>query len=225
MSHTNLYALTGWIGSGKDTVADLLETQYGWHRVSFAGALKDAVSVIFDWSRELLEGRTLHSREWREKVDPWWADRLGIPHLTPRWALQHIGTDVMRNHFHDQIWIAAVDRQLTKLDPAVPVIISDCRFANEIQLVRNHGGQLVQVIRDRQLPEWYMCAVRENFADAAQLKDLQENCLTMQHLYPQIHASEYKWVGHTLDCEIDNTGTMQSLKQNVHQFAHTVKNR
>jgi len=222
---TNLYALTGWIGSGKDTVADLLENRYGWHRVSFAGALKDAVSVVFDWPRELLEGRTLHSREWREMVDTWWANRLNIPHLTPRWVLQNIGTDVLRHHFHDDIWIASVERRLMKLDPAIPAVISDCRFPNEIQLIREYQGQLVQVIRSFDTPEWYGCAVRENFADAEQLQDLKDHALTMKHLYPHVHSSEYSWVGHPIDYKIINTQTLTDLEEQVDMFTQLIKNR
>ena len=225
MTHTNLYALTGWIGSGKDTVADLLEHRYGWHRISFAGALKDAVSVIFDWPRELLEGRTLHSREWRETVDPWWANKLGIPHLTPRWVLQYIGTEVMRGYFHDDIWVAAVERRLDKLSAETPTVISDCRFPIEIQLIKHYGGQLVQVVRSFDTPEWYKCAVRENFADADQLQDLKDHGLTMKHLYPHVHSSEYSWVGHAIDYRIINTQTLTDLDEQVDMFVQLVKSR
>jgi cytidylate kinase len=89
-----LISITGFIGSGKDTVANYLTTNHGFKKESWAGSLKDAVSNVFGWDRELLEGTTKYSREWREEIDPWWSERLAIPHLTPRWILQQWGTDV-----------------------------------------------------------------------------------------------------------------------------------
>lgn len=222
---TNLYALMGWIGSGKDTVALRLQNHYGWRRVSFAGALKDAVSVIFGWPREQLEGLTLDSRKWREAVDPWWATRLNIPQLTPRWVLQHVGTDVLRNYFHDEIWIAALERRLLEQDPAQPVVISDCRFPNEIQLVKAYQGNLVQVVRSFELPVWYQCAVRQNSANDEELLDLMEHRLTMESLYPDVHASEYSWVGNKIDYTIINTQTLDDLNEQIDMFVELIKNR
>ena len=89
-----IIAICGLIGSGKDTTADYLVNIHQFRRDSFARTLKDAVAVVFGWDRELLEGRTKESRAWREQVDAWWATRLGIPDLTPRWVLQNWGTEV-----------------------------------------------------------------------------------------------------------------------------------
>lgn len=91
-----ILAICGFIGSGKDTVADYLVEQHGFQQVSFAQSLKDSVSAVFGWNRDLLEGRSPESRKWREQVDEWWAERLGMPHLTPRWVLQYWGTEVAR---------------------------------------------------------------------------------------------------------------------------------
>lgn len=226
MTHnTNLFALLGWIGSGKDTVAARLETHYGWRRVSFAGALKDAVSVIFGWPRELLEGLTPDSRVWRETVDTWWAGRLGIPQLTPRWVLQHIGTDVLRTHFHTDIWIAALEKRLIDHDSDQPVVISDCRFINEIELIHQYDGNLVQVVRNFDIPVWYQCAKRQNLANRAELLDLIDHRLTMEFLYPSVHPSEYSWVGHPMDHKIINTQTLDDLYEQIDMFVELVKNR
>ena len=80
-----IVGIAGLIGSGKDTIADYLVNSHGFKRESFAGTLKDAVASVFGWDRILLEGRTSSAREWREQIDSWWATRLNIPHLTPRW--------------------------------------------------------------------------------------------------------------------------------------------
>ena len=77
-----IIGVCGFIGSGKDTIADYLVNFHGFRRESFASTLKDAVSQVFGWDRTMLEGRTKQAREWREQVDPWWAERLNMPTLT-----------------------------------------------------------------------------------------------------------------------------------------------
>ena len=64
-----LIGIVGLIGSGKDTVAERLVAQHGYRRDSFAKSLKDAVSSMFNWDRESLEGKTDESRQWREQPD------------------------------------------------------------------------------------------------------------------------------------------------------------
>ena len=49
-----IIGVTGFIGSGKDTVANYLTTFHGFKKLSFAGSLKDAVANVFGWDREML---------------------------------------------------------------------------------------------------------------------------------------------------------------------------
>ena len=151
-----IIGLVGWIGSGKSTAADFLTTVHGFDNASFAGAVKDVISVAFGWPRELLEGKTANSRRWREQVDHWWAARLDMPHLTPRWVMQYWATDLLRNQFHKDFWIASLERKLCARDNSV--VITDCRFPNEIDAVRRIGGQIIWVLRGP-LPAWYNEAI------------------------------------------------------------------
>ena len=64
-----IIGICGFIGSGKDTAADFLCNLHNFKRLSFASTLKDAVSNVFGWDREMLEGRTQASRDWREQKD------------------------------------------------------------------------------------------------------------------------------------------------------------
>ncbi|MEI7516740.1 MAG: hypothetical protein WCK81_15245, partial [Betaproteobacteria bacterium] len=133
-----ILGISGASASGKDTAADYLTTVHNFNRESFASSLKDVISIIFRWDRDMLEGLTKQSREWREEIDPWWANRLNISYLTPRWVLQNFATEVCRNTFHDYIWIASLEKKL--IGNTNDIVITDCRFQNEIQAIQNVGG-------------------------------------------------------------------------------------
>ena len=199
-----IIGICGFIGSGKDTVADYLVNFHEFRRESFASTLKDAVSAVFGWDRTLLEGRTKEAREWREQVDPWWAERLDMPTLTPRWVLQYWGTEVCRKAFHDDIWIASLENKLRNSKDHV--VISDCRFPNEIASIKNAGGLIVWVRRG-DLPDWYQYALAANQLGS----NLALNELKMR----RIHSSETAWVGTEFDYEIDNNGTIDDLCQKI----------
>jgi hypothetical protein len=199
-----IIGICGFIGSGKDTVADYLVNFHEFRRESFASTLKDAVSAVFGWDRTLLEGRTKEAREWREQVDPWWAERLDMPTLTPRWVLQYWGTEVCRRAFHDDIWIASLENKLRNSKDHV--VISDCRFPNEIQSIRNAGGKIIWVTRG-DLPEWYQYALAANQLGS----NLALNELKMR----KIHASETAWVGTEFDHVIENDSTIDALYTQV----------
>ena len=193
-----IIGVCGFIGSGKDTVADYLTNFHGFRRESFANSLKDAVAHVFGWDRTMLEGRTKSAREWREQVDPWWAERLGIPTLTPRWILQYWGTEVCRKAFHDDIWIASLENKLRKTTD--DVVISDCRFPNEIKAIKNAGGIVIRVVRGPE-PVWYVLAEIVNRGPGKNIEwRLSKNQLETYG----VHASETGWIGTDFDAVIDN---------------------
>jgi hypothetical protein len=194
-----IIGVCGFIGSGKDTVADYLVNIHEFRRESYANTLKDAVASVFGWDRIMLEGRTKEAREWREQVDPWWAERLAMPTLTPRWVLQYWGTEVCRKSFHDDIWIASLENKLRQSKDNI--VISDCRFPNEIESIKSAGGKIIWVQRG-ELPEWYDTAIQANQGSNAAIQSMREL---------GIHASEWAWADTDFDYTISNDGSMDDL--------------
>lgn len=207
-----IVGLLGFIGSGKGTVATHLVENYNFRQDSFAASLKDACSVIFDWPRHMLEGDTNESREWREVVDPWWSKKLGIPNFSPRYALQIVGTDVLRNNFHENIWFLTLENRIRK-NPNRHVVISDVRFPNEIKFIQEQGGILVKINRGAN-PVWYETAMLANRGNS-----LAKEAMTKT--YSTAHFSEWAWVGSEINYELDNNGTIEDLKKQIDEL--TVK--
>lgn len=206
-----IIGVCGLIGAGKDTIADYLVNIHQFRRESFANTLKDAVSSVFGWDRELLEGRTRHSREWREQVDAWWAERLGMPDLTPRWVLQYWGTEVVRRSFHDDTWIASLENKLRKTTD--DVVISDCRFPNEIAAIKRAGGVVIRVHRGPD-PDWYRLSETVNSGPHNMTWTTAKIALERYN----IHASETAWIGTEFDAVIDNNATMDHLYRQINDL-------
>jgi len=197
-----IIGICGFIGSGKDTIADYLVNFHGYRRESFANSLKDAVAAVFGWDRIMLEGRTNESRAWREKRDEWWSQRLGKD-ITPRHILQYWGTEVIRNSFHDDMWIASLENKLRQSND--DIVITDCRFPNEIKSLRSQNAQIIWVQRG-DTPHWYEIAAQANSGDKKALQWLADN---------KIHASEYSWAGTNFDAVIDNNGSIDTLYSQI----------
>ena len=203
-----IIGFVGFIGSGKDTAADYLVNFHEFRRDSFANTLKDAVSAVFGWDRVLLEGRTKEARDWREQKDEWWSQRLGM-NITPRLVLQYWGTEVCRNGFHPDIWVASVENKLRQTKDNI--VITDCRFANEVNAIKNAGGSTVRIQRGEK-PEWFQSAIDFNKGpDGNAAWSLSKANLDKL----KVHASEYSSVGVDYDFYLDNNGTIDDLHKQI----------
>jgi len=200
----SIIGICGFISSGKDTIADYLVNYHQYRRESFANSLKDAVAQVFGWDRTMLEGRTKQAREWREQRDEWWSQRLGMD-ITPRWILQFWGTEVCRKAFHNDIWIASLENKLRNSKD--DIVISDCRFPNEIKSIKDAGGIVIRVVRGPE-PEWYDAAISTNRGPDGNTTWALSRA-KLERL--KIHASETAWVGTEFDHVLDNNGTIDDL--------------
>tara|TARA_B100002019_G_scaffold163307_1_gene140848 strand:- start:3067 stop:3660 length:594 start_codon:yes stop_codon:yes gene_type:complete len=189
-----IIGICGLIGSGKGTVADILVEQHNYEKLSFADKLKDGVSSVFGWNREMLEGDTDESRKWREEADKFWTEETGET-ITPRLILQLFGTDCMRNGFFDGIWVSLVKQELLK-NKQKNYVIPDVRFENEAKMIRSLGGKICQVRRGPD-PLWFRL-----------YKDLGE-------IPTDVHKSEWAWANIQMDYILSNDTTLDNLKNLV----------
>ena len=189
-----IIGLCGLIGSGKGTVADILVDEHKFEKISFADKLKDAVSVLFDWDREMLEGETSESRFWREQEDTFWTKETGRK-ITPRLVLQEFGTDCMRNGFYDGVWVSFVRKRIIE-NPDINFVIPDVRFTNEAEIIKGLDGKVWCVKRGPD-PLWF-----RQYVDL----DIEPT---------DVHSSEWRWAKVAFDHNIYNEGTIEDLKSQV----------
>jgi hypothetical protein len=216
-----IVGLVGWIGSGKGTVADILVDHHDFFKESYANSLKGACSAIFGWDRKFLEGDTSESRLWREQPDKWWSEKLGRE-FSPRLALQLMGTEAGRDVFHPDLWVHTVMRRCNQA-PWNNYVIADVRFPNEIKSIQESGGKIVWVRRG-ELPEWYSCALKQNKTPEDELWVLEDKNELMEQKYPDVHYSEWAWIGCSYDISFDNNGPIEELRSKVDFLVDSIYN-
>ena len=207
-----IIAICGLKGSGKDTTADYIIKNYpNWEKDSFAGTLKDAVSVIFGWDRKMLAGETPEDRELRETKDEYWSEKLGYD-VSPRKILQLFGTECIRNHFHKDIWVNSLEKKVKNTDKNI--IITDCRFKNELDMLRKLGAIVIRVQRPP-LPDWFekVEEIGKLYYNGARfLVDPYQQIDELQN----IHQSEWDWIGYdNPDYILDVNGDFEYLYNQI----------
>lgn len=162
--------ISGHAGSGKDTVAEMMCAQLRAHgyRVlitHYADLVKYVCRTFFDWNGEKdVAGRTL---------------------------LQYVGTDKVRSQSPDY-WVNFVASMLTFFDDRWDVVlIPDCRFPNEVEMMRHYGFDTVSVRVER-----------DNF----------ETKLTAEQ---QAHSSETAMDNFEFDYVLHNHGSLDDLRNAV----------
>ena len=171
-----LIGISGKAGAGKDEVAKMLrhllhrpDVSYETFKTlihsreyqikKFADKLKDIVCLLLNCTREQLEDREFKEKELGEE---WWVFKFpnnqistykkDVPDfwqkylikLTPRLLLQLLGTECGRQIIHPNIWVNSLFA-----DFAVDSkwIISDLRFPNEFNAIKERGGIIFRVNR------------------------------------------------------------------------------
>lgn len=131
-SERHILGIAGGIGVGKDTIAEYIAKKYGLRTRAFADDLKNWVAGLFGWGYEHMYG------DLKGVVDPKW-------NISPRKALQILGTEGCRALCND-IWLIKMQDWIDHfLPPTDGLIITDIRFENEASFVRNLGGNVIHV--------------------------------------------------------------------------------
>jgi hypothetical protein len=163
----NLIGISGKIGSGKDTVAAMIQELYPQYEVKkFAGKLKDIASILTGIPVEKFEDqefkKTDLGKEWSYVYpDEYYDDGESVMVcMSVRQLLQKLGTDALRDNLHENVWVNAlmadyVEKPVNvlegegyRLEDTLPNwIITDTRFPNEAKIIEEKGGILLRVER------------------------------------------------------------------------------
>ena len=104
----------------------------------------------------------------------------------------------MRNNFHNDVWIYSLERRIKSNN----VVITDCRFSNEIELIRKLNGKIWQVNKGPD-PDWFNYKTYTFFPDF------------MKEQHPEVHESEWRWCQETPDAIVENNGTIIDLYKKI----------
>jgi hypothetical protein len=157
-----LVGLTGAAGSGKSTAADFT----GARLFSFAEPLKRICKEVFGFTDDQVNGPS-HCRNAADTRFPRFCSHRGcrfpneshapdctgvVTYLTPRFALQTLGTEWGRNCYPN-VWAELGVRKALESGPGLAVI-TDVRFVNEARAIRAAGGEVWRIVRrGQEVPE------------------------------------------------------------------------
>jgi hypothetical protein len=124
-----------------------------------------------------------------------------------------MGTEAGRDVFHPDLWVHTVLNRCAK-NSNNNYVIADVRFPNEIKAIREAGGIVIRVKRGDE-PEWYNVALKVN---------KKSNYYGMAEQYPNVHFSEWAWIGSDIDAEIVNNSTLEDLTKKVDLIVNLIYN-
>jgi hypothetical protein len=124
-----IIGIAGYKGSGKDTIANILQTSFGFEKMSFAQPIKDIVHSTFDIDKAILSGDG-GERKFREESLPEWF------YLSPRDMMQKIGM-AFRDNLNKDIWVKVLENKIKNTKKNI--VIPDVRFENELEMINNYG--------------------------------------------------------------------------------------
>ncbi|MDE2441594.1 MAG: hypothetical protein KGP14_11265 [Betaproteobacteria bacterium] len=136
-----LIGLAGRAGCGKDTIANFLMETHGFVQIALADVLRDGLKAMLGITDE-----QMYRRDLKEQTIDW----IG---RSPRELMQTLGTEWGRNHVAPDIWLRVAARRIEKYRTAKPclhiagIVVSDIRFENEADWLRDQGGKVWHIKR------------------------------------------------------------------------------
>lgn len=133
-----LIGIAGLARSGKSTAADHLVRNHLLEHYAFADPLRSGLMEIFNLDPDDFEGA--------KKEQP--VDWLG---RSPRELMQSMGTEWARQLVHPDVWVKIAEQNLNylqnTLSSVVGFVVSDVRFENEADFIRQRGGTIIHIAR------------------------------------------------------------------------------
>ena len=198
-----------------DYLSHILDKKSDYKIKKFAGKLKDMACLLIGCTREQLEDRDFKEKELGEE---WWyisKPEIGmfIPYtednwaahgdfeenlvmLTPRKLLQLLGTEAGREIIHPNIWVNAL---FGDYDKDSNWVITDVRFPNEAQAIKDRGGVVIRV-------------ERKPFNRAG---GMEGNKQFSEQIKEDTHLSETALDDYDFDYVIENDGSIKDLVEKV----------
>lgn len=148
----SVIALSGWRGSGKSTAAKYLVEKWKYTEVSFARALKEEVSRIYnipvEWcdhvdykNKPIEQLPVIYTDSWAAEIQRMLCHELLSGYWTPRALCILEGSS--RRSVNSNYW---VDKVLSQMEMGGNYVVSDLRFRSEIQRLK-HNMPMVDIWR------------------------------------------------------------------------------
>lgn len=204
-----ILGLCGTKGSGKDTAASFLLDR-GWAQISFAGPLKDLCAATFDIKPAKFHNPRFKDLVWEEPIlltndhaDNFLAalskpiygqlqanliyDAFENKEIwSARQLLQFIGTEVVRELVSPTYWLDLAENRLKDwISRGVNVVVTDVRFKNERDLIKDYKGTIVRVNRNTGLTDNHKSEIIDFEVD-----DVIENNGTLEELKNKMEVFE-----------------------------------
>ena len=141
---SRVVAVSGWKGSGKDTFASRLVSEYGYQQLSFAAALKDLVAKQYLLHRSMMDDPLLKEEPllqlpaiptdgFTQLIHNQLASELKSGYWTPRALCILEGS--LKRAVNANFWVKKVIETI-KNNPDGKFVISDLRYTSEADTLR-----------------------------------------------------------------------------------------
>lgn len=177
---------TGRHNPNIEFVPNVQYTESGWKIKKFAGKLKQIASMLTGIPVEKFESqdfkKTKLGKEWNYTLPKHQFEQILGEEKTPmivRELLQKLGTDAMRKGLHDNVWVNALMADYKSIlenstsreeyEKGKPLnydkqifpnwIITDCRFPNEAQAIKDKGGIVIRIDNEKTAGDYPIAVV------------------------------------------------------------------
>jgi hypothetical protein len=139
-----LVGLTGYAGSGKNAAAEGLVAS-GWSQLSFAEPIRQMLLVLNPIIHAGIHLQTF--------IDDQGWDETKYSYPEVRRLMQVLGTEVGRDMIDDDLWVKLAKKTMEDcFKQGKPVVFTDCRFPNEVEMIRFNGGKIIRIHREGTKP-------------------------------------------------------------------------